>query len=69
MKVDKKIYIEDLVREVPGSVSYLMKKGLKCLACGEPVWGTLEDAAKEKGFSDQEIEHFAADLNRITRRK
>lgn len=59
------ILIEDLVQQMPEAVTYLMRKGIKCLACGEPVWGTLESAAKEKGFSDQEITIFVHDLNEL----
>ena len=33
--------------------------------CGEPIWGTLENAAKEKGFSDLEIIKFVSDLNNL----
>jgi hypothetical protein len=54
--------IEELITAVPSSVTYLMRKGIKCLACGEPIWGTLGQAAQEKGFSDQEIETFVRDL-------
>jgi len=61
--VKKDIQIEDLIREIPDSVHYLMEKGIKCLACGEPIWGTLESASKEKGFTDEEIEKFVNDLN------
>lgn len=57
--------IEDLVRVHPASVQYLMQKGIKCIACGEPIWGTLADAAREKGFSDADIAAFVADLNRM----
>lgn len=61
----KDILIEELVTQIPQSVSYLMKKGIKCIACGEPIWGTLEDTAKTKGFSDQEIEAFVIELNQL----
>jgi hypothetical protein len=63
--IDKDILIEDLVSKVPKSVGHLMKKNIKCLACGEPIWGTLEDAAKEKGFSDEEVGVFVNDLNEL----
>ncbi len=33
--------------------------------CGEPVWGTLEDAAKEKGFNDADIQEFCKELNQL----
>lgn len=62
MKITKDISIEELVEIVPGSVKYLMEKGIKCIACGEPIWGTLEEAAKEKGFSDMDIDGFVSDL-------
>lgn len=64
-KVFKEIYIEDLVADYPDAVSYLMEKGIRCIRCGEPSWGTLESAAKEKGFTDKDIELFVNDLNRI----
>ncbi|MEA3479273.1 MAG: DUF1858 domain-containing protein [Bacteroidota bacterium] len=63
MSITKDIYIEDLVEGKPGSVRYLADRGIKCIACGEPIWGTLEDAAREKGFSDAEIEAFVKELN------
>ena len=63
--ITKDISIEDLVREIPNAVGYLMEKGIKCLACGEPIWGTLESAAKEKGFNDSQIARFVEDLNSI----
>ena len=65
MKIEKTILIEDLVKVLPKAVSYLMKNNIKCLACGEPMWGTLEDAAKKKGFSDEEIGKFVEDLNQL----
>ena len=65
MKITKDIEIEDLVSILPDAVGYLRNKGIRCLRCGEPIWGTLNDAAKEKGFTDNEIEKFTAELNRL----
>lgn len=63
--IDKTITIEDLTETIPGSVRYLMEQGIKCIACGEPIWGTLEEAAKEKGFNDKDIREFVSDLNNL----
>ncbi|MDH7605287.1 MAG: DUF1858 domain-containing protein [Melioribacter sp.] len=62
-KITKDIYIEDLVELFPEAVTYLMEKGIRCLQCGEPIWGTLETAAKDKGFADNDIEKFVEELN------
>ena len=64
-KITKDTEIEDLVKLIPNSVVYLMEKGIRCLRCGEPIWGTLESAAKEKGFSDKDIANFVKDLNSL----
>jgi len=40
-----------------------MKKGVCGISCGEPTWGVLESAAKEKGFTDSEIDAIVNDLN------
>jgi hypothetical protein len=59
------ITIEALIEQLPASVRYLSEKGIRCLRCGEPIWGTLEEAAREKGFSDDDVAGFVADLNRM----
>jgi methionine synthase II (cobalamin-independent) len=65
MQITKEIEIEDLVRELPQAVNYLMEKGIRCLRCGEPIWGTLESASKEKGFNEYDINIFVKDLNNL----
>lgn len=65
MQITKDIAIEDLVNAIPASVKYMMDQGIRCLRCGEPIWGTLESASREKGFSDRDIEKFVKDLNKL----
>jgi hypothetical protein len=60
--IQRTTLIEDLVRNIPDSVGMMMKNGIKCLACGEPVWGTIESTAKEKGLSDPEIDKIVGEL-------
>ncbi|HCX98960.1 MAG TPA: DUF1858 domain-containing protein [Bacteroidales bacterium] len=59
----KDITIDELVEKVPDSVTFLREKGLVCIQCGEAIWGTLEDLAKSKGFSDEEIADIVTNLN------
>jgi len=50
MDVTRDIDIEDLVEAYPDAVTFLMEKGIRCLRCGEPIWGTLGSAMDEKDF-------------------
>jgi len=62
MQITKDITIAELINKKPVSVKYLMDKGIKCIACGEPVWGTLESESKRKGFSEDDINTFVKEL-------
>jgi len=66
MEMTKDITIEDLIEEKPVAIDYLKEKGIRCIRCGEPIWGTLEEAAEEKGFSADDIEGFVNDLNSLS---
>jgi len=65
MEITKNITIEELTENVAASVKYLMEEGIRCIVCGEPIWGTLEEAAKEKGFTDSDVERFVKDLQAL----
>jgi hypothetical protein len=41
----------------------LREKGIKCLACGEPIWGTLAESAIEKGMDDSQIDAIVTEFN------
>lgn len=62
-RISKNIPIEALITQHPFSVHLLMRRGIKCIVCGEPIWGTLEDAAKEKGISDLELDRIVEEIN------
>lgn len=63
--IKKDILIEELVEKYPFSVRFLMENGIRCIMCGEPIWGTLEEAAQEKGFSDERINEVVEELNKL----
>lgn len=65
MTITKDTTIEELVEKIPEAVTYLSKAGIRCVICGEPIWGTLENAAKEKGFGDDDITRFVDELNKL----
>ena len=63
--ISKDILIEDLVNNYPFSVRYLMGKNIRCIMCGEPIWGTLEEAAKEKKINNDSINEIVMELNKM----
>ncbi len=64
-EITRDILIEELVNNYAFSVRFLMEKGIRCIMCGEPIWGTLEEAAREKDFSDTDIDEFVKEMSHL----
>jgi len=47
--------IEDLVKAHPQLNSFLISKGVNCIVCGEPAWGTIGEFLERKGFDPDDI--------------
>jgi hypothetical protein len=58
--------VESLAQDHPEAVGFLTKQGIRCIRCGEPVWGTLGVLLKEEGVDDPDdlIQKLNAYLNR-----
>ena len=63
--IRRDITFEELVAQHPEAVRYLFGKGIQAIACGEPAWGTLEEAARLKGYTDAEIDRMVAELSGV----
>lgn len=63
--ITRDITIEMLVEKYPETLNYLSRNNIRCIRCGEAIWGTLEQAVFEKGFSEAELLVFIDDLNEI----
>lgn len=63
--VSRQTTIEQLIEARAEAINYLFRKGIRCIRCGEPIWGTLEQAAREKGFSEAEIDLIVKELNEL----
>lgn len=61
-QISKSTEIEDLIEHYPFALHYLAQKGIRCIVCGESVWGTIEEAAREKGFDDVAIDEIVNEL-------
>lgn len=54
-EISPEITIEDLVNHFPGVSTFLINRGLPCIICGEPVWGTLRELAMDKHYNEDQI--------------
>jgi hypothetical protein len=63
MLITKSSNIEDIVNINSGFVGYLSIHGIRCIRCGEPIWCTLEEAAAQKGYNQEQIQHFIDEMN------
>jgi len=63
MKITKDIRIDELIEISSEVVGFLAQKGIQCIACGEPVWGTLEELANQRGLSEVEIDEMVKKIN------
>jgi len=63
-RFDKDTAIEDLIEIFPGAIPLLSKYGIRCLICGEPTWGTIKEAASEKGITGKKLVEVLDLLNR-----
>jgi methionine synthase II (cobalamin-independent) len=44
--------IEELVKLYPEAVSFLSRRGVRCIRCGEPLWCTLGELLYEDGIEN-----------------
>jgi hypothetical protein len=63
MDVDADMHVEDLVAGYPKAIGFLAERGVVCIRCGEPYWGTLRELATTKGLGDQ-VDEIVQDLQR-----
>lgn len=59
---DRDTVVEILVEQYPQSVSFLRDRGIVCVLCGEPVWGTLGDLMNSKNIPLEKQEAIINEL-------
>jgi methionine synthase II (cobalamin-independent) len=62
-KIEASTTIEDIVKDYPELIRPLREFGIKCVACGEPLWGTLQENANDKGIEN--LETILDQLNKM----
>jgi len=54
-KIQLSDHIEDIIWKYNDLNGFLMSKGLNCIVCGEPAWGTIGEFITSKGFDAEAI--------------
>lgn len=62
-EITRDMLVEDLVIQYPFASRFLSDIGLQCIICGEPVWGTIEELALDKDYSQEQIDELILKLN------
>jgi hypothetical protein len=57
--------VERLLEEYPTAADWLLQRGIVCLRCGEPFWGTLGELLGNKGYSAADAQRIVAELNAL----
>lgn len=65
LHISRETIIEDLVVACPDAITFLMEKGIRCLRCGEPIWGTLGEAMEEKDIPEQRQHDIIQELRQF----
>ena len=65
--IHRETLIEEIVEQYPELIRPLREFGVVCIRCGEPIWGTLEQIATEKGIED--VDGIVTAMNRILAEK
>lgn len=66
--ITQNTYMEDLINDFPAVIPILVRYGVVCIECGEPVWGTLGEALDRAGIKQiEDRQTLLAELQDMTR--
>ncbi len=61
MKITKDMQVSEVVLKYPQTVEIFFKHGIPAIACGAPIWGTIEENASKYGVDD--LDKLIEELN------
>ncbi|MCX7022098.1 MAG: DUF1858 domain-containing protein [bacterium] len=63
MGITRDMPVERLLEERPAAADWLLARGIVCMRCGEPFWGTLAELLCNRENSAADVKKIVADLN------
>lgn len=64
ISIERSTTVEDLLERHPDATRILILHGVPCLVCGEPLWGTLEEAIRSSGKTEEQIDTVIQELRK-----
>jgi len=64
-EITKDTTFKEIVEIYPITIKFLQKQGFECIVQGDPIWGTIEEAAKVKDWRDEEVDQLVIELNNL----
>ncbi len=55
--------VEVILDEHPAAADWLLQRGVVCLRCGEPFWGSLGELLRNRRYTDEETARLVTELN------
>ncbi len=55
VKISLDTPVEELVERFPEAVGFLLRRSVRCIRCGEPLWCSLGELLKEDGIENPQI--------------
>lgn len=66
LTVTRQMKIEQLIEIKKDAVAFLFERDIRCIRCGEPVWDSIEEAARKKGYTEEQIDALVIELNELS---
>lgn len=61
--ITREMDLEDLVAQAPKAVRSLTRRNIICIQCGTPLWKTVEEAIRDAGYEEGEVDSIVAEVN------
>lgn len=62
MDITPETTIEEVLDEIPSSITYLTELGIRCIKCGAPVWDTLQEGANRIHLTAEQLDGIITNL-------
>ncbi|MBD3167306.1 hypothetical protein GF324_11955 [bacterium] len=63
VKITREMDLEDVARVSPKAIGSMTRREIVCIQCGTPLWKTVEEAMRDSGVKEEEIDALIDTIN------